>query len=175
MSRFSEHSDSQSRNTRTIDELSQVQSMARSSPSTRFRLGRLHAAVQQADNSDNNLDRTEAFDAIADILLGYTSFSDDTEVFHDMVAALDVLVERLPDTHPHKGALYDHYGHALLEHLRYHPTYSKTNRNALDDAITAYHRCVELTPKENFFLVDRLQKLVDASQDRFVRGCPCCL
>ncbi|THU96015.1 hypothetical protein K435DRAFT_859005 [Dendrothele bispora CBS 962.96] len=106
MSRFSEHSDSQSRNTRTIDELSQVQSMARSSPSTRFRLGRLHAAVQQADcNFDNNLDMTEAFDPIADILLGYTSFSDDTEAFHDMVAALNVLVERLPDTHPRKETL----------------------------------------------------------------------
>ncbi|KIK60970.1 hypothetical protein GYMLUDRAFT_73723 [Collybiopsis luxurians FD-317 M1] len=170
MSKSLEHPDPQSRN---VDELSQVQSVTRSSPATQFDLGRLHAAVLQVEcdfaQPDNNLNKMEAFDPIVDILLGYNSFSDDTEVFHDMVAALNLLVERLPDKHPRKAALYDRYGHALLEHLQQHPSCSKASRNPLDDTITMYHRCVELTPEGNSFLIDRLRNLANALGDRFVR------
>lgn len=145
-------------------------------PATQPQLGELRAAVLQADH-DFSLDdprRMQTYQAIVDVVLSSTSLARDTEVLDDTIAALGLLVERLPvsvpdSDHPNAAALYDQYGGALLVRWRERSSDARARRDALDDAVIAYHRCVDLTPETDPSLIDRLRNLADAFDERFVR------
>ncbi|KAH9936570.1 CHAT domain-containing protein [Fomitopsis serialis] len=145
-------------------------------PATQPQLGELRAAILQADHEFSSDDprRMHAYQDIVDVILSSPSLARDTEVLDDTIAALALLVERLPvpdSDHPTASALYYQYGGALMA-AQLSGCFGRTfvrdgSSRDLDGTIAAYRNCLILNPKEPSITADLYGALGDSLEGRF--------
>lgn len=149
--------------------------MWQSEPVAQPELGKLHAALLRVEGDLRNDDAHELhqYVAIFEVLLSNASAACCVETMDDTIAALRLLLERMPSSHRSMAALYDLHGHSLLARWRTRPDGMGVGRQDLDDAVEAYHHSLDLTLERDRNSINRLRNLADVLEERFVRDGSC--
>ena len=135
-----------------------------SEPVAQPELGKLHAALLRVEGDFRNDDVHELHQCvtISEVLLFNASAACCVETMDDTIAALRLLLERMPSNHRSMAALYDLHGHSVLARWRTRSDGMGVGRQDLDDAVEAYHHSLGLTPERDPNSINRLRNLSDS-------------